>query len=625
MAEGARISPASADPMRAFIDALPDGMVLTDLEGRIVLVNALLEKLYGYASEELVGQKIEVLVPDRFRTAHRAHRDDYYQSGLPARAMGSGMEIFFRRKDGGDVPVDIALSTIQFGGRTLVLSAVRDATERKRAEAAIRESERRWRTVLENVRLVVVGLDLERRVTYANPFLRQLMGFTEEEILGRDWFELCLPPEVAGEVEEVFHRLLETESPAHYVNAIRTKSGQQRIIAWYNAVLRDPEGTPVGTLSIGDDITDRKRAQDRLEAVNVVAGAILGNRPLDEVLQIVAQRSRALVDASVATVVTPVPETDDLVVRVAHGEHASELEGLRFPAEQSISGHVMRSRETLALPDASTDPRVNQPVVRTAAVGPALFAPLAVPDRVFGTLLVGRPLGAPPFIDEDRAVIELFASQAAIALEHARFQEELHRLAVLEDRERIGRELHDGAIQALFGTGIKLQSALTLVGSEAGRRIEEAIAEIDEVIQDLRNYIFGLRPGLPGRGGIGERIQRLGEELQERAGVVTLVDIDPDVAASIQPAEDVEQLVREALSNVARHAEATTCRLFIGRVGDDVILEIGDDGNGFDFGTRFGTGQGLPNLHDRAAAIGASLEIESSPGTGTTVRVRFPD
>ncbi|MEX2556119.1 MAG: GAF domain-containing sensor histidine kinase [Actinomycetota bacterium] len=341
-------------------------------------------------------------------------------------------------------------------------------------------------------------------------------------------------------------------------------------------------------------------------------------------VRIVARRSRTLVDASVASVVTPELGDELLVVRVADGEHASELEGMRFPANESISGVVMRSQETLILTDVSADPRVHQPVVKTASVGPAIFAPLAVADRVFGTLLIGRPVEAQPFLDEERSVIELFASQAAIALEHARFQNELHRLAVLEDRERIGRELHDGAIQSLFAAGMKLQSAVSAGGADAWQRVEQAVGDIDHVIGDLRSYIFGLRPGVAARAGTAEALRRLGQELQDSSGVVAVIDIDPEAAARIEPADHVVQFVREALSNVGRHARATTCRLFVGRVGDGVLVEIDDDGDGFHPDDRIGAGQGLPNLHERAAALGARLEIDSGPGRGTTVRATIP-
>ncbi|HZD22659.1 MAG TPA: PAS domain S-box protein [Acidimicrobiia bacterium] len=578
------------DPLLAFLQAMPDGMVLSDGDGRIVLVNDLVKKLTGYQDDELIGQPIEILVPAILRGSHRTHRTDYYASGWPSREMGTGLEITLTRRNGTQIPVDIALSRIDMAGNTLVLSAIRDATERKRAEAVIRENERRWRTVLESVRLLVVGLDPDGLVTYANPFLRQLCGYSEQEILGRNWFEVALRDGVAEKMGGVFNELLAKGAPAHFVNPIWTKSGERKIVAWHNTVLRDAEGHPEGTLSIGEDITDRKRNQDSLEAVNEVAQAILQDGTPDEVLRTIATWSRTLVEGSDATVVTPAPETEMLIVRVAEGEHASKLEGTVFPRAGSVSDQVMRTREIIALEDASADQRVHQPVVQLGSMGPAIFAPLAVTERAFGTLVVARLRGARHFSDEDR----------------------------------IARELHDGVIQNLFATGISLQAAVALAGEDADPRIMDAIDEIDGAIAELRNYIFGLRRALPDGADVVATLERLSQELEKRAGVMTVLDVDQEIAETIEPPGELVQLVREALSNVARHAEASTCRLTVRLIDENVIVEIEDDGQGFDLETRMGKGQGLVNLHERAVALGATLRIDSKPGDGTVIRAIIP-
>jgi PAS domain S-box-containing protein len=617
------IQPLTADSLLTFLQAMPDGMVVSDDRGRIVQVNELLERVTGYERDELIGQTIETLVPEGLGESHDRQGAEYYAAGLPSREMAGRLETLLGRKDGSQVPVDIALSRIEFLGSTLVLSAVRDATERKRTEAVIRENELRWRTFLESVRLLVVGLDSEGRITYANPFLRELCGFSEEEILGRNWFEDFIRGEAVKTVSRVFDEIMSEGAPSYFVNQIWTKGGERRVVAWHNTALRGADGHPKTTLSIGEDITDSKRYQDGLEAVNEVAQGIIEDRPLEEMLRGVTRRSRTLMDASLATVITPAPENSSLVVRVADGDHADEIEGEHFPRRGSVSDLVMRTRETLVTDDAATNPSINQPVVRLGSIGPAIFAPLAVSERAFGTLLIGRPRGAAPFGNRDRAVLELFAAQAAVALNHARARSDQQRLALLEDRYRIARDLHDGVIQSLFATGMKLQAATELAGEAADPRVVEAVDEIDHVIGDLRNYIFGLRPSIPS-GGVATTLRRLGEDLQEWAHVTTVIDVDSAAAETIEPPEDLVHLVREALSNVARHAHAETCRVTVRIVDGNVTVAIDDDGQGFDPTTHFGIGQGLRNLHQRAAAIGATLEIESSLGSGTVVRATIP-
>jgi signal transduction histidine kinase len=196
---------------------------------------------------------------------------------------------------------------------------------------------------------------------------------------------------------------------------------------------------------------------------------------------------------------------------------------------------------------------------------------------------------------------------------------------VLDDRERIAKELHDGVIQSLFAVGMSLQGAAALANDPGiSTRIEGAVEDIDRAIRDLRNYIFGLRPGILADRQLDQALRELGSEFEERTGVVTVVDVDPRVAAELASvAADVIQMVREALSNVGRHAEATTCRISLRRDVGSAVLEIDDDGRGFDPSDTTG-GMGLTNLSERTAALGGSFDLKGSAGDGTTVRATLP-
>ena len=301
------------------------------------------------------------------------------------------------------------------------------------------------------------------------------------------------------------------------------------------------------------------RRERRLEAVREVATAILAGSDREAVLELIARRARELVDAALCTVATPV-DHQTLRVHVADGDEADALRGVAFPIDESVSGAVIQSNAPVVLDDASADPRIYQPIIQIGAVGPAMFVPLAIQDRTFGTLMVANHLGGRTFDDEDLEVVRTFGEQAVLALEYTRVQGELHRLAVLEDRERIAKELHDGVIQALFAVGMGLQGTAGMVRDpELESRLEGAVNEIDRVIRDLRNYIFGLRPGILADRQLAQAIQQLASEFQDRTGVLTVVDVDQGVASEItSKAGDLIQLVREALSNVGKHAEAAT-------------------------------------------------------------------
>jgi signal transduction histidine kinase len=367
--------------------------------------------------------------------------------------------------------------------------------------------------------------------------------------------------------------------------------------------------------------------EQRLEALREIGVAILGGREPESVLELVAEHARELVGADVATVAVPEPGGDQLVIRVATGLPNEALAGTTFPLEGSVSGEVIAQGRPIVLEDASASSGLKQPLVGTGEIGPMMLVPLSVRGRAFGTLAVGNLVGGHGFRPDDLSLVETFAEQAAVALEYGRVQRELKRLAVMEDRERIAKELHDGAIQSLFAVGMGLQATATLSrDSEIEQRIEGAVADVDRVIRDLRNYIFGLRPGILADRQLDQALQELARESEAKTGVTTVTEVDPAVASELASrAADVIQFTREALSNVGRHAGARTCRVKLGRKDDrTAVLEIDDDGKGFDRKAAAGKGQGLGNLSDRATSLGGALDIESSPGEGATVRVLIP-
>ena len=371
-----------------------------------------------------------------------------------------------------------------------------------------------------------------------------------------------------------------------------------------------------------------RRHTRRLEALNEVTHATLEGHDVEELLRLIAERAREIVGAAVASIVTP-HEVDGrtiLTVRAAAGAMSEKLAGATAPAEGSISQQVMETGTPLMIPDLSLDPRKDQPIVATGRAGPGIFVPLGAGDRMFGTLLVANLTGGRSFAEEDFDVVGIFAAQAAVAVEYARFREELSRLAVLEDRERIAKDLHDGVIQSLFAVGMSLQAAEAVAGdAETIRsRLGSAAEGIDGVIRDLRNYIFGLRPGAAADRTLERGIQELADTFRSASGTTIVVDVDPTAASLVATrAGEVVQAAREGLSNAIRHATAETVRISLARLDREIALVVADDGTGFDLGLAQGQGEGLANLAARATALRGTLEIETGEA-GTTVRIRMP-
>jgi signal transduction histidine kinase len=222
-------------------------------------------------------------------------------------------------------------------------------------------------------------------------------------------------------------------------------------------------------------------------------------------------------------------------------------------------------------------------------------------------------------------LVETFADQASVAMAYVRAQADVRRVGLLEERERIARELHDGVIQSLFAVGMGLQGTALVTGSpEQAARIEVAVGELDKVIRDLRNYIFGLRPGILADRQLDQALRALGEEVQTGTRTRVVVDIDADLAATLSGrSHEIVQLTREALSNIARHANAKNSAVRLVRTGQSAVLTIEDDGSGFD--TRDDSrGDGLRNMRERASGLGGTLQIASTRGKGTSLRFTFP-
>ncbi|HEX5937905.1 MAG TPA: GAF domain-containing sensor histidine kinase [Actinomycetota bacterium] len=366
----------------------------------------------------------------------------------------------------------------------------------------------------------------------------------------------------------------------------------------------------------------------------IEAGMVLASElSLDAVLQRIVELAVDLTGARYGALGVLNPEGGSIAEFITVGITEEQRAALGDPPRgHGLLGALIRDARPLRIPDISADPRSvgfppNHPPM-TSLLG----APIAGRGRVFGNIYLTDKQDAEAFNEEDERVLIVLATQAAVAVENAQLYDEmerrgreLQRLQVLEERERIGKELHDGVIQSLFAVGMHLQALASASSDEAvARGLEGAVEDVDHAIRDLRNYIFGLRPGILADRQLDQALKEMASEFGTRSGVVTVVEIDADAASKLSSrAADVVQIVREALSNVGRHGAAATCRISLRRVETGLLLEIDDDGRGFDVDSEM-SGMGLRNLRDRVGSLGGIFEVESISGEGTLVRATFP-
>jgi signal transduction histidine kinase len=303
------------------------------------------------------------------------------------------------------------------------------------------------------------------------------------------------------------------------------------------------------------------------------------------------------------------------------------------PVGKGVLSALIKDSHVLRLRDISQDPRSvgfppNHPPMRSL-----LGAPVISRGRTFGNIYLTEKIDGADFDDEDERAVKILATQAAVAVENAQLiqenlmaREERERLLVLEDRERIARELHDGVIQSLFAVGMGLQAVSEMSNDpEVTGRLDDSVNEVDRVIRDLRNYIFGLRPGILADRQLDRALRELAESFETRTGIVVAVTLDESLAAELASrAGDIVQIVREALSNVGRHSQAETCRVSLSRGDAEAVLDIDDDGRGFEVAIADSEeGSGMRNIRERAESLGGRAEILSG-SDGTTIRVSIP-
>jgi len=361
----------------------------------------------------------------------------------------------------------------------------------------------------------------------------------------------------------------------------------------------------------------------RLAALVAGAAAVTATADLSELLTATAETARETTGAKYAALGV-IGEQGTLIEFIHVGIPTELAEAIGpLPTGRGVLGTLIIEAKTIRLdriqdhPDSSGFPPNHPPM--TAFLG----VPVRAGDRVFGNLYLTEKAGG--FTEADEQLVEALASIAGSAVANVRLQQKLRRLAVVEDRERIARDLHDAIIQNLFAVGLVLQGLASRMDDARDRHdMEEAVERLDSAITELRRFIFDLKPPVWHDRDIATELTRLVQQLAEPYGIQTRIAISPDLGQIPGDVIDVaSQIVREATSNALRHSDSPTVDITADNGAGFLILTITDKGKGFDPGT-VEAGLGLSSLRSRAEKAGGDTTIHSRPGRGTTVRVLLP-
>lgn len=374
----------------------------------------------------------------------------------------------------------------------------------------------------------------------------------------------------------------------------------------------------------------REQLQERLIALYKASLELVKDVSLEHLLERIAATACEQADANYAALGV-LSEDGKLEKFITVGMTQEEIKRIAHPpVGRGLIKELMNAELPLRIPTIKDHPASvgfpeNHPPMKSF-----LGVPIRTANRQLGQIYLTEKIGAAEFTADDEKIIQMLAGYAAAAIQNARLYENTHRLAVLEERERIGMDLHDGIIQSIYGIGLSLENArlsLNEESQEAQQAIQAAIEGLNQTIRDLRAYILDLRPRKLGEEGLFRGIQRLVNEF--RAHTLAEVQItggDSDLGNLSAPQSlALFHICQEALANAAKHAKAKIVQISLWTTNDRALMEIRDDGKGFDVDhLNASIGHGLANMQTRVTSVGGDLEITSRIGEGTIVLVWVP-
>jgi signal transduction histidine kinase len=370
------------------------------------------------------------------------------------------------------------------------------------------------------------------------------------------------------------------------------------------------------------------RREAWLTAAAEITAVLLGEVERTGALQLIADRARYVASADVSVVALADTETE-LTVHVVSGVDSRDAVGGLVSREGTLLGSVLATGNMFVVEESSVDsgPLADLPSAADwPDPGPQVVVPLRSGQRVEGVLLLAwSQENAHVFYEVDLELPAAFAEQAALALQVTRAREDQARLAVFEDRDRIGRDLHDLVIQRLFAIGLALENTSRLVVKpEVAERLSAAVDDIDATIKDIRRSIFSL--SVPAASSdLRKELSDIVAAARDALGFEPVLRMTGPVESGIPTAfrPHLVAVVTEALSNASRHAAPEVVVVHLRVTGDEISLEVTDDGLGFDAAAQTRE-SGISNMRYRAETLGGQFDIASTPGGGTKVSWRIP-
>jgi PAS domain S-box-containing protein len=634
----------SEDRFRSLYENSPDGILLTKPDGEILAANPAACGMLGW-SEAAIRQ---------------VRRNDFLDSSDPQlkSALQAGQPLeqgctdwIVVRKDGSRFPAEV--TSAQFSdknGNPRASLIVRDISQRKQIENTLIEREAHLRMLVEKMPALLWTTDLNLRYTYSAGTILAHFGLRPDQMIGRLIGSTAAKgdPSAAFTVEQhrqVLQEGLPVSYDLHWIDHFLHMEVEP---------LRDSSGAIVGAIGAALDISDRVKAYQLLEqrveertreierrsrvaeGLREIVAILNSNRPLEEILNFILGQASHILQADSAALYLPENEEGQLSVQAATGWDAEIQKTLKFEPGEGPADRAVKQGKPVVIPDVrlamrsdGADPHTRTLETLWQSAGDGSHGELTVP-----LILNGKPHGAirltyldnRDLTDEQVNLAVSLADQAALAIENSRLHGQVEQLAVLNERNRLARELHDSVTQAIY--------SLTLM-AEAGRRMldmnEIAVVKnllgrlaltAQQSLKEIRLLVYELRPGILQTAGLVGAIQQRLDAVEKRAGLETRLLVNGPVEMPSHVEEALYRIIQEALNNSLKHAWATQVQVNLRTDGMTVEMEIKDNGQGFDPAILKNTGGlGLASMRERVERLGGTLDIQSAPGQGMSLKI----
>jgi PAS domain S-box-containing protein len=595
------------------LDAVPDAILVVNRAGEIVVANVQAEKLFGYDREELIGRSVEWLIPPRLRAEHPQHRADFF--GDPrVRPMGMGLQLFALRKDAREFPVDINLNPLTNEAGTFVVSAIRDATDRRRTEGLkvldavlreTRESEERFGLIADAAPALIWMSGTDKLCTYFNKLWLDFIGRSMDEELGNRWWAAGVHPEDLGRCMDTYAQAFDRREEFRMEYRRRRHDGEYRWVLDIAMPRFDQDRSFVGYIGIGVDVTEYKRAEVALRESEDKLGLLLESTA--EAIYGIDLEQRCTFCNPACLRALGYERVDELLGKNMHDliHHARE-DGTLFPLEECRVHGVTQTGEGV---------HVDDEVLwrRNGTNFPAEY--FSYPQKR-GQEVVGAVVA---FIDiTQRKLAEAALGGVSRKLIEAQEQE----------RARIGRELHDDISQRLALLAFRLQQLhdAPLILPEVRTRLGELQKQTSQIAADIQSMSHELHSARLQYLGIAAAMGGFCREFGEQQKVeIDFTSLDLPSSFSPDISLCLFRVLQEAVHNAVKHSGVRHFEVRLWGTSDEIHLTVGDSGTGFNReAAKTSQGLGLVSMEERLKLMKGRLSIDSEPNRGTTIHARVP-